>query len=140
MPDESIPLTDLKELGLEVLANSPSGALPCNLPDHWLRRIARDLDACSPDEEPVEEHSLYMVGPLALVLHLLFGKTGQASAAVSVSFEQLERYFKEYRLEVNFELISRLTNVSVEPATLATIFEGRTVTVSLDQDWEPEEN
>jgi hypothetical protein len=30
--------------------------------------------------------------------------------------------------------------VSVEPATLASIFEGRTVTVKLDQDWEPEEN
>ncbi len=49
-------------------------------------------------------------------------------------------FFVQYRLEVNFELISRLTNVSVEPATLASIFEGRTVTVSLDQDWEPEEN
>jgi hypothetical protein len=138
MPDESLPLTDLKELGREVLADGPTSALPCNLPDHWLRRIARDLDACWPDSEPVEEHSLYMSGPLALVLHLLLGKTGQSTAAVS--FEQLERYFKEYRQEVNFELISRVTNVSVEPATLASIFEGRTVTVKLDQDWEPEEN
>jgi hypothetical protein len=43
-------------------------------------------------------------------------------------------YFNEYRLEVNFELISRVTNISVEPATLASIFEGRNATVTLGPD------
>lgn len=132
---ESIPLTDLTELAREVLDQGPASALPCNLPDHWLRMIARDLDACWEETEQPEEASLYTAGPLALVLHLLLGKSNQASG--TVTFEMLDRYFREYRLEVNLELISRSTNVTVAPATLETIFEGRSVEASLSPDWEP---
>jgi len=135
MAIESLPITDLAELSREVLASSPDSALPCNLPGHWLTLIARDLDACWAEAEEVAEPSLYTAGPLALVLHLLLGKSGGTSGVVT--FEMLDRYFKEYRLEVNLELISRSTNISVEPATLQSIFEGRSVAVSLSPGWEP---
>ena len=135
MAFENPPITDLPELSREVLAMGPEAALPCNLSEHWLRSIARDLDACWAESELVEEPSLYTAGPLALVLHLLLGKSGGSSS--TVSFERLERYFQEYRIEVNLELISRSTNVNVEPATLASIFEGRSVEVALSAGWEP---
>ena len=135
MADASLPLTDLSELSRDILVKEPSGALPCNLPLHWLQRIARDLDACWEDSEPAEEHAVYTAGPLALVLHLLLGKAGTSSG--TVSFEDLDRYFREFRIEVHLELISRLTNVSAEPANLASIFERQALTVSLVPDWDP---
>ena len=135
MANESLPVTDLAELARDVLEKGPDCALPCNLPDHWLTLIARDLDACWEEAEEAAEPSVYMAGPLALVLHLLLAKSGGVSG--TVTFELLERYFKEFRLEVNLELISRSTNVSVEPATLATIFQDRSVAVSLSPNWEP---
>lgn len=132
--NEPLPLTDLSELAREVLSGPAARALPVNLPDQWLRRIARDLDACANESEDEQAPSVYTAGPLAIVLHLLLGKSGESAG--SVTFDQLERYFRELRLEVNLELISRFTNVAVEPATLNSIFEGRSVSVSLAPGWE----
>jgi hypothetical protein len=50
--------------------------------------------------------------------------------------EKLEQCFRELRLEVNLELISRFTNVTVEPATLESIFEGRSLTVFPVPGWQ----
>ena len=134
--NDPLPLTDLSELARDVLNGPAAQALPANLPDQWLKRIARDLDACANESEEEAEPAVYTAGPLAIVLHLLLGKNSQESTG-GVSFEQLERYLRELRLEVNLELISRSTNVAVEPATLESIFEGRSLTVSLIPGWQP---
>lgn len=54
-----------------------------------------------------------------------------------VTFEKLERYLSEFRLELNLEVVSRSTNVLVEPATLDSIFEGRSIDIKLAPRWEP---
>ena len=133
---EHPPLTDLTELARDVLTKSPSDGLPCNLTDSWLHRIARDLDACWPDQEATENRTPYMVGPLALVLHLLHGKNG--ASHIELNIKTLELCFQRYRLEVALELISRGSNLAVEPATLLTIFDDRSVNVCRVADWKPQ--
>ncbi len=132
---EPLELTDLSKLASEVLNLPAEHSLPGNLPDHWLRRIARDLDACANEAEEDTEPSVYTAGPLAIVLRLLLGKSGDSSGVVT--FDQLERYFRELRLEVNLELISRVTNIAVDAAGLDSIFEGRSVSVSLPPERQP---
>ncbi len=132
---EPLALTDLSELAAEVLNLSASQSLPVNLPDHWLRRIARDLDACANEDEDDPEPSVYMAGPLAIVLRLLLGKNSESPGVVT--FDQLERYFRELRLEVHLELISRFTNIAVDAAGLDSIFEGRSVNVTLPPERQP---
>ncbi len=130
-----LAVTDLGELADEVLNLPANQSLPVNLPDHWLRRIARDLDACANEDDDDPEPSVYTAGPLAIVLRLLLGKNGGSPGVVT--FEQLERYFRELRLEVHLELISRFTNIAVDAAGLDSIFEGRSVTVSLPSERQP---
>lgn len=43
MCDNELPKSDLKQLRDEVLCINPEGALPINLPDHWLDMIALAL-------------------------------------------------------------------------------------------------
>lgn len=127
MPAQILPVTDLQELTREVLSGHPSRALPCNLSDRWLKLIARDLDAGWPTTDHDEEPSIYTAGPMALVLLLLAGKSETNSGTVTI--DELERLLKEFRAEVNLELVSRLSDVKASPATLATIFAGREVQI-----------
>jgi hypothetical protein len=66
-----------------------------------------------------------MAAPLALIVHLLFGKQG--GAGVKVAFEELGQYLSDFRIEVALEQVTRRTNVSANRATVQTIFTKRTV-------------
>jgi hypothetical protein len=131
MLDEQLPPSDLEKLARDVLGQHPSAALPCNLSDEWLSLIARDLDTCmgeiSPDDDG--EPSDHMAAPLALVIHLLQGKAnGQEEL---IAFDDFERYLNDYKIEIQLELVNRKTNVSIQPACLLNIFEGREVRVEI---------
>lgn len=127
-PTSILPPTDLDKLAQEVLQGQPGdAALPCNLTDHWLDLICRDLDVCLGDldaesETPSKSH---LAAPLALIVHLLFAKQG--GTQVKLAFEELDRYLVDLRIEVALEQVTRRTNFSASRATVQTIFTKRTV-------------
>lgn len=123
-----LPPTDLDKLAKEVLQDQPAdAALPCNLSDQWLDLISRDLDVCFGDLDADSEtpSTSHMAAPLALIVHLLFGKQG--GEGVKVAFEELGLYLSDFRIEVALEQVTRRTNVSANRATVQTIFTKRTV-------------
>lgn len=128
MNNEQLPMSDLDRLKQEVLSVPPIAALPCNLPDHWLEMIARDLEKIVGDGECSEDDtSSYVVASLALIIRILEGKT--PSQEIKIPFVVLFLYFNELRMEVNLEISRRRTDIRTEPATLETIFTGREVLV-----------
>ena len=114
-------------------------ALPCNLDDYWLEKIADDLEAFFVDEENQgEEVEPNLSAPLFLVLNILEykeGCTGNFSGEIEVSTEDLFKYFRDYLIEVTLEIVSRRTDIKVESATLDTIFTERKVMIFKDDDF-----
>ncbi len=130
---------DLEQLIEDV--NTASDALPCNLDDYWLDRIALDLEALLVDEENQEEEGKKeevqpnLSASLFLILNILEykeEKAGNFSCKIEVSTEDLFRYFRDYLLEVSLTIVSRSTDIKVEPATLDTMFTDRKVTMRRD--------
>jgi len=121
-----LPKTDLRRLQSEVLSKGAEAALPCNLSDHWLDLIGRDLE-CLGQAADLEDSnaSSYMSGPLALIGHILMGKAG--GNEVTVPVEDLMHHFEDYRIEIAIETVSRRTHMKANAASLETIFSNRTV-------------
>jgi hypothetical protein len=125
MRNNRLPKSDLAKLQREVLALPPSAALPCNLPEHWLDMIARDLEATMMGGEEG-----YASAPLLLVVHILQGKTpGQSGQEIQIPLETLYDYFRDLRVEIDLEIVNRRTRSWIEPATLDSIFTDRMVLV-----------
>lgn len=117
------PVIDLHQLTQDVLSREPEAALPCNLSDYWCEAIRDSLEQVLYVRD--EESAKYFNGPMALVSHLLLGKTG----AVQIEFdlnEILER-FRDYRLELALEEVRRVSDIKPSAATLETIFTNRRV-------------
>jgi hypothetical protein len=124
MTDTLPPLTDLGLLQREILSQPPDAALPANLPDPWLKLIARDLEALvSEDRCSSEVSARSIAAPLALIYRLLEGKGGEGGTSIPV--EVLEQYLFELWIEVSSVLVSRSTQTQFEPATLQSIFTNR---------------
>lgn len=124
----SLPKTDLQQLHQDVLTKGPEAALPSNLSDYWLELISRDLeclDGVHAESDSAESHTI--AGPLALILHILLGKSG--GTELTVPEEDMYRYFQDYRIEIGLEEVSRRTDVKMSSATLETIFTNRDVEV-----------
>ena len=126
MIKKMFPKSDLVQLKSEVLERPVVFALPCNLPDHWLDKIARDLDEVIASGGGDE--GTYAAAPLALILHILQSRT--QGPVMTISFEKLWDYFQYLQIEINFEIVSRRTGHKIEPATLKTIFTDRQVQVT----------
>lgn len=122
---DNLPPTDIDRLQCEVLNRTPEAALPCNLSDKWLDLITRDLQKFF-DLMQVDA-AKYEAGPMALILHILMGKT--AGEAPYIPHDDPYLYFREYQIELALEEVSRRTHIKTEPATLATIFINRRVEV-----------
>ncbi|MDR3371955.1 hypothetical protein [Rhodoferax sp.] len=121
--------SDLAQLRSEVLERPAIFALPCNLSDHWLDMIARDLnEAMAYDCDIDGAAGTHAAAPLALILHILKSRT--QGPAVTMSLEELWDYFQFLHIEINLEIVSRRTSHKVESATLKTIFTNRNVHVT----------
>ncbi len=128
MDETELPLSDLELLRSEVLTQPPEAALPRNLSDYWLDLIGRDLEECVGDGAGNHDESTpYMTAPLALILHILTGKTG--SNKLEVPLDDMFKYFQDYRIEIALESVRRRTDIRPEAATLETIFTERDVQV-----------
>jgi hypothetical protein len=126
MQSEYLPKSNLQRLQKEVLVLPPTAALPGNLPDHWLHMIARDLEEAVGSGE-FSDNSSYIAAPLALIIRILEGKT--PNQQIEISLNTIYGYFCDLRIEINLEIVSRKSEIKVEPATLDTIFSDRDVKV-----------
>jgi sulfur transfer protein SufE len=104
----------------EVLDAGPESALPNRLSDFWLDELSNQADSAF---EGIEDARATEV--IAAIIHLLLGKS--SAQEISVSEDELLSHLQRYRIELGLEKISRRTDVSVEAATLESIFTDRTV-------------
>jgi hypothetical protein len=126
---DAVEKSDLLKLKQEVLDHGAEATLPVNLPDLWLELLARDLDMLLDGvDEDCDGHS-YLTVPLAIIVHILFGKQGENERQVSFSDEDLHNYLSSLRFEIALEEVRRCTDLSPEPATLKTIFTNRKVNI-----------
>lgn len=117
---------DLHILAAEILNSSASKALPCNLSDFWLERLSAALEKGLEDTSARQDDCL--AGPLAVVLHLLRGKSG--STEIVVEEADLFGYLVDYRIELALEEVSRRTEIQVSQATLESIFSENRVVIA----------
>lgn len=120
-------ISDIKKLKQEVLDHGPEATLPANLPDEWIKLLARDLDMLLNEDGNGYEDHRYLTAPLAITTHILFGKRGENESSVSFSEEDLVKFLDYLRFEIALEEVRRWTDISPEPATLETIFTNRKV-------------
>lgn len=120
-------ISDIKKLKQEVLDHGPEATLPANLPDEWIKLLARDLDMLLNEDGNGSEDHRYLTAPLAIITHILFGKRGENESSVSFSEEDLVKFLDYLRFEIALEEVRRWTDISPEPATLETIFTNRIV-------------
>lgn len=123
MTETSPPLTDLALLQQAILSKPPEASLPANLPDRWLRLIARDLETLVAEKSTDETSVGNLAAPLALIYRLLEGKGEVVESSIPI--EVLRQYLFELWIEVSSELVSRLTSTKFVPATLQSIFSNR---------------
>jgi len=116
--------SDLARFQKEVMAHGAEAALPCNLSDEWIALLNRDLTMLL---DPENEDDGYLTVPLALVIHLLLGKRGNKSGEMTFSEEELHKYLQYLHFELAAEEVSRNTEISLNRATLETIFTNRNV-------------
>lgn len=114
--------SDLLQLKHEVLDQGPEAALPCNLPDKWLRMLARDLEMLPQEQD--SSHS-YLSAPLAVIAQLLLGKSGEKETEISFSIEELLEYLQYLEIEIAIEIVRRDADIDAVPATMETIFTNR---------------
>jgi len=112
--------SDLLQLKREVLNQGSEAALPCNLSDQWLAMLARDIEMFQ--EETNSDHS-YLSAPLAIIVQLLLGKSGQSEGSISV--EELFEYLQYLQIEIVLEVARRNSDINIAPATMETIFTNR---------------
>jgi hypothetical protein len=127
MSKNSLPKPDLNQLQQEVLVFPPEAALPCNLPDHWLFMISRDLEAVLDYPDP-DNGSDSAAAPMAIIIRILNGKN--PGKEINIPLETLYQYMSDLQIEIGLEIVSRKTSNMVSPATIATIFTDREVMVN----------
>jgi len=115
----------LLKLKREVLDGEPGSTLPSRLSDEWLDTAIDSVEGMVHGDGDPKLHSVGM----ALIIKTLSDKHMQKS--MSVPAEDMFEYLQAYMLELALEEVSRKTDVSVNTATLETIFEkDRTVEIS----------
>lgn len=122
--EKPLEQSDLKRLKLEILSQQPEAALPCNLPDEWLRLLARNLEMFLQEQD--EGHG-YLSAPLAIVLHILLGKNSNKTGEIQFLEEELFEYLQDLRIEIALEIVRRSGVVVAEAASIETIFTNRFV-------------
>ena len=130
------PKTELQSLAAALRGRGPAAALPKNLDDFWLRSITRDLMKAQLmlQEENSADFDKCIAAPLYVVLKIVEAKqasTGEGSAELLVSEDQLPALFEELQFLAEQEIIARATGVyhRVKSQTLEGVF-ARTFQVS----------
>lgn len=117
----------LKRFHAEVILGGAEACLPRNLSDEWLDLLIEAIDdTLESAETDVPARLERRAITVAVVIPLLRVKYATEREAV-IPWEKVHEHLQEYRIELNLELVHRLTEIKCEPATLDTIFTKRGV-------------
>jgi hypothetical protein len=109
-----------EQFATEVLKRGALAVLPQHLPDHWLKALLEEADILQEGDR--HEHEDTCAGLLGAVILLLSAQSGhppEMEAAASTLLRSLEYYI----ITLSAELVSRHTDIWVEPPTLENIFQ-----------------
>lgn len=107
-----LPKTNIDLLTKEVLSRGRKAALPWNLSDVWLRKIARDLlhaqqrNSDGKDDDP----SIDLSGPILLVLAL----RTDGPVRMRLSTVELRDELDQYAVALSNEILARQTGVALD--------------------------
>lgn len=109
---QQLPKTNLDLLTKEVLSRGRNAALPWNLSDGWLRKIARDLlhaqqwNSEGKDDDP----SVDLSGPILLVLAL----RTDGPVKMRLSTVELRDELEKYAVALSNEILARQTGGALD--------------------------
>lgn len=104
----------------EVTDKGAEACLPRNLSDEWLSLLSESTESMLERQDDSR-------GAIAVAAILLILDAKRGGKELRVSFDELEKRFQDYRIELALEEVHRRTEVKYEPATLETIFSNREV-------------
>lgn len=117
-----VPQTDLDKFVREILSYGPSAALPQNLPDRWLRALARDLAASRKAKiEGKDDASIDISAPLLSVIHLLNGGDPMCGLVVEISDQELMNGLERFGHALRDEIVGRETGVFFDEYNVANL-------------------
>jgi hypothetical protein len=117
--------TQFTQFSTEILRRGAAAVLPQHLPDRWLDALLEETDLFAPGEGDPEEGDRVAdccAGLLGAVLVLLMEQRGHPDE-LEIAAKTLLSHIHCYILALSAESVSRHTDIWVEPATLANIFD-----------------
>jgi hypothetical protein len=109
-----------EQFATEVLKKGALAALPQNLPERWLNALLEEADILHEGDHHEMEDTC--AGILAAVILILSEQSGHPTE-MEVAASALLRYMDYYIITLSAEMVSRKTDIWVEPPTLENIFQ-----------------
>lgn len=127
----------LEDFKIQVIQVGPYSTLPKNLSEQWLRNLANALERIIesdesnyPKEADINEDMEIIVLAINHIFRAKARDKGQSIAdKLTDESPELTKYLEGYRMELALESISRVTDISVNPANIETIFTNREVMI-----------
>jgi hypothetical protein len=108
-----------EQFATEVLKRGALTVLPQNLPDRWLNALLEEAEVLHEGDCHARENTC--AGLLGAVILLLSEQSGHPTA-MEVAASTLLRSMDSYIITLAAEMVSRKTDIRVEPPTLGDIF------------------
>jgi hypothetical protein len=108
-----------EQFATEVLKRGALAVLPQNLPDRWLNALLEEAEILHEGDCHALENTC--AGLLGAVILLLSEQSGHPTA-MEVAASTLLRSMDHYIITLTAEMVSRKTDIWVEPPTLENIF------------------
>jgi len=109
-----------EQFATEVLNKGAVAVLPQNLPEHWLNALLEEAEILQQEEgDDIENTCAGLLGAIILILSQQSGHPPEIEVAAST----LLRYMDYYIITLSAEIVSRKTDIWVEPPTLENIFQ-----------------
>jgi hypothetical protein len=109
-----------EQFATEVLNRGALAVLPQNLPDRWLNALLEEAEILQEgDRHEMEDTCAGLLGSVILILSEQSGHPTEMEVAAST----LLRYMDYYIITLSAEMVSRKTDIWVEPPTLENIFQ-----------------
>lgn len=125
--------TLLQEFTRDVIQSGPESTLPCNLSDKWLRILANSLEQVieiQAHQSSFHQHQSVDLALITIAIEHLFLAKAQYDSIEPLDETNIQKYFEGYRMEIALESITRVTDISINPADIHTILTNREVSIA----------
>jgi hypothetical protein len=118
-----IPKTDIEKLSEEVLKRGSNSALPQNLPDRWLRAIARDFMGSQKAglEGRGREVDEYLMAPILIVTMFVAVKQNISTDEASLMTPEIMAGLNRFEKAIQEEILGRETGIFINHYTIENI-------------------